>query len=543
MDLLAQGQSALAHGDWEGARQAFSDSLTLSPTPAAHDGLGVALWWLNDLDSSHQQRAEAFVGFKQQGETARAGRIAAWLAREQIFFQNNAAAMQGWFARAERLLSDLPPCPEQAWFALYRASLVAPPQELADLTHTLVASAYQRNDSNLEALALAFHGSALVNLMEIGAGMAALDEAMAMATGGEVSDLMVVSEIFCLMLSACQQIGDTVRSEQWYRMAERFAQRYHCNFLSAYCRTAYGALLTLTGQWQAAEQSLQEAIALFHRGHQGLKVHAVLKLAELRLLQGKVEEAEQLLRGYEDYGAALLPLAHLYCAKQELALAQATLERALPTTPTPMLDRLPCLLLLIDILLERGDATTAYHYGQQAAALVAPTRSDLLAAQVNVAQGRIERALGEGDAEARFQSALEQLRLLEQSLIAGRARLEMARLLQSRDPAGAIAWAKAAFATFERIGAEREANSTGALLRELGIQPRTKTRSLELLTEREKEVFALLRQGLSNREIANRLVISPKTAEHHVGQILSKLGLHTRAEVAAYALKDDPTTK
>jgi non-specific serine/threonine protein kinase len=54
------------------------------------------------------------------------------------------------------------------------------------------------------------------------------------------------------------------------------------------------------------------------------------------------------------------------------------------------------------------------------------------------------------------------------------------------------------------------------------------------LTQREHEVLELLAQGLTNREIAQRLVISPKTTEHHVSQILSKLGLRSRVEAAAF---------
>jgi NarL family two-component system response regulator LiaR len=59
----------------------------------------------------------------------------------------------------------------------------------------------------------------------------------------------------------------------------------------------------------------------------------------------------------------------------------------------------------------------------------------------------------------------------------------------------------------------------------------------EDLTDRQREVLALIVEGLSNNEIAERLVISMATARYHVSTILSKLGAANRAEAAALAIK------
>jgi serine/threonine-protein kinase PknK len=58
--------------------------------------------------------------------------------------------------------------------------------------------------------------------------------------------------------------------------------------------------------------------------------------------------------------------------------------------------------------------------------------------------------------------------------------------------------------------------------------------ALAALTKREREVAKLVAAGLSNKDIASNLVISPRTAEAHVENILTKLGFTSRAQVATW---------
>jgi DNA-binding NarL/FixJ family response regulator len=59
------------------------------------------------------------------------------------------------------------------------------------------------------------------------------------------------------------------------------------------------------------------------------------------------------------------------------------------------------------------------------------------------------------------------------------------------------------------------------------------------LTDREVEVLRLIAQGLSYREVAGRLTITPKTAEHHIEHIYNKIGVSARASAALFAMEND----
>jgi len=101
----------------------------------------------------------------------------------------------------------------------------------------------------------------------------------------------------------------------------------------------------------------------------------------------------------------------------------------------------------------------------------------------------------------------------------------------------AVGETRTALAEFERLGAPREADAAAAFLRERGVAGRTGPKGLELLSRREREVLALLGEGLTNAEIAARLFISTRTAGNHVSSVLSKLNLRSRTEAAAYAVR------
>jgi DNA-binding NarL/FixJ family response regulator len=121
---------------------------------------------------------------------------------------------------------------------------------------------------------------------------------------------------------------------------------------------------------------------------------------------------------------------------------------------------------------------------------------------------------------------------------AARARLDLARALEDRQPEVSVEEAKIALAEFERVGAPRDADAAAELLRRHGVRGRTGPKDAGLLTRREQEVLLLVAEGLTNAEIAARLYLSTKTVGHHVSSVLAKLQVKTRGEAGAWATRN-----
>ena len=394
-------------------------------------------------------------------------------------------------------------------------------------------------------MALAYLGANLVHGDRHEEGMILLDESLAAVAGSEVDDFCVLEEIFCQLFSACEHAHDVGRADQWIRVGEAIAERRKLPAVSAFCRTHYGGILTAAGRWPEADVALTQAVRLWSLGQKSLRGGAVARLADLRVRQGRIEEAEQLLDGLDATSDAAVArtFAAVRLANGHTALARDIIERALAEIDAMSTTAAPLWALLVDVHLEAKMFDAAGVAADDLASCALAHGGDYLVAVAALARGRVCLASGEGDAQACLREALAGFGRAQMPVEVAHSRLQLAQALISERPEVAMSEARAALDAFDGLQAARHADEAVAVLRSLGVKATTARGpvkgSVGHLTKREGEVLELIGHGLSNPEIGDRLFISRKTVEHHVGNIFSKLGLRSRSQAAAYSAQDE----
>ncbi len=500
-------------------------------------GLGVALWWLGETRGSLRCWEEAYAAFRRRPDPVQAANVAFQLSFMYRANLGNHAAAAGWAARAARLVDEFDLAPMQGWVWLIRANGSLDPVECETLARQALQLGAEVSDRDLELCALSQTGVALIDQGRTGEGVALIDEAMAGALAGE-GQLDTVVFTSCQMIHSCNRCADFQRVVQWVRAADRFIERYGCPYLNATCRAHYGGVLFTTGDWRSAEEELQAALELSGDALPAVRGEALARLAELRLAQGRIEEAERLLAGFEDHEAAVPVCSRIHLLRGKIALAAATVRRRLDVVGEDRLESALLLEVLGEAEIGQGQADAAAERGRKLAAL-----GDTFGCRVMLAHG--ERLWGHAlaagaDPAARqhLNAALSEFARLEMPFETARTRLVLAQALRDVDPEPAEAETRTALAAFEKLGAVADADAARAMLREAGTGQRSDDSPTSVgLSQRELEVLRLVAQGLGDKEIAATLVLSRHTVHRHVSNILSKLDLSSRAAAAAYAAR------
>lgn len=537
---VEEANSAIAAGEAEGALQLFEAELARgNASGAVHEGIGRARYLMTDYRGAVAAHEQGYTAYRTAGDllgAARAARMLAWMHGNMF---GDWAVRSGWLGRARTLLEAAgEESAEYGWVLMLEAENEADPARKEHLFEEAGALARRHGDHDLEFEALGWLGLQRAITGRVEEGMALLDEALAAVVAGEVQDLWVVEGTFCGLFWACERFHDVARAEQWVRVATDALERRKLVAVGAYCRAHYGGILTAAGRWREAEVELSEAVGLFDRGYSALKDVAVIRLADLRVRQGRFEEAGRLLDGLDQHPDAVGPLSALHLAEGRPAVARDLLERRLADAAIEADVAAPLLALLVEVQLAQDDVDAAGATAERLTEL-AEKRPDahFLRASAALARGQVCMAGGDQDAAACLREALAAFTKAQMPVELARARLELARAIATDKPDVAVAEATAALEACQRLEAARHVDAAASLLRHLGVAAKPGTRTESTLTKREAEILALLGEGLSNAEIGDRLYLSRKTVEHHVGRVLSKLGVRSRAGAAAYAIR------
>jgi tetratricopeptide (TPR) repeat protein len=380
------------------------------------------------------------------------------------------------------VLEGVEECAAHGWLTLDRAPFSGDRSERERLAKAALAIARRFGDADLEFDALALLGEAYVASGRMVEGMTLLDQAMAAVSAGEVGGHGAVGEIYCRLLSACGHATDVRRAEQWMSVVERLA--VWRSFVSPTCRSHYGGILVANGRWAEAEEELLAAVRMFESGYRASRVFALVRLAELRVRQGRLEEAERLLEGNEWHPTARRLQVTIALARGDRALGEELVRLCLEGADRSDPACAPLLELQLDVQLARDDLAAARETVDRLSELAGNSGSDRLAASAKLAAGRVLAAEGDERASLRLQAALESFAALDLPLEAARTRLELARALATGAPDTAVVEARIALGAFERLGAGRDADAAAGLLRGLGAAGRVWPKRSGTLTKR-----------------------------------------------------------
>lgn len=398
----------------------------------------------SDVDAVVAHLSAAVRGFTAAGDTRSAAMTCARLGDTFAYAIGNLTAARAWFARARRLVEDEPPCVEQGWVAVAAMGCdVDDPAELLAAAELALERGRRFGDVNLEAKALADAGLAHVQAGRLSTGMALLDEAMALVCG-PADDMDAAGRSVCSFFTACYYAADFGRAGSWTDLLRKHGLIGTAPgapvFLSNHCDSVQATALMELGRWSEAETLLLKASHDFESAMAMPSWHSAIALADLRIRQGRLVEAESLLLGKEQHIQALLPTARMHLARHEYDLTRATARRGLRVMADDRPRAVDLLTVLVDAEIARGDVEAAqracFEMTERLAGLDIPS----LHGRVAAAQSRVHAASGDIEgAIAVLEGAVDRLDMRQLPWLGATLLLELARRRLSRGDEAAAA--------------------------------------------------------------------------------------------------------
>jgi DNA-binding CsgD family transcriptional regulator len=310
-----------------------------------------------------------------------------------------------------------------------------------------------------------------------------------------------------------------------------------------YSLTRRGLTELATGQWTSLNAGASEALPLAQgSGQPGLGALALSELTLVAALRGedtyeeRVAETERIAAAHSVGIVEHLLADFLRWAKgvHNARHAETAIHHLEQISPGPV--RLLAALDRLDAAVRADRRDQARTWTDELAAFAAATGTPWIAAAAE--HGEALLADDAEAAESHFEQALDHHR--KSLRVPDRARTELAYgefLRRARRRVDARTHLRAALEIFEDLGAAPMAERARQELRASGETARRRDPSTaSKLTPQELQVAALIRQGMSNREAAAQLFLSPRTIDFHLRNVFAKLGVTSRAELAVLAL-------
>ncbi|HXH97929.1 MAG TPA: hypothetical protein VNH40_12035, partial [Gaiellaceae bacterium] len=271
----------------------------------ALDGYALASWFLGEVEKGLEMRQRAFAAYAAAGECDVAARVGVWISH-QYLDSGRVSLANGWLERAERVLDGREGGAGHGWVAMERARRAGSVEKAAEGARRAMELGRANGDDDLEIFSLSLIGRSEISGGAFDVGMRKLEEAMAAATAGRIRNPHTLGEAYCNLISACTGAGDWERAAEWCDVVDAYASGHAIMPLFGVCRTIHADMLLASGRWADAENALEDALTAFDRGHPGMRAPTLSRIASLRVRQGRLAEAEQLLSRREEEPASLL---------------------------------------------------------------------------------------------------------------------------------------------------------------------------------------------------------------------------------------------
>lgn len=483
--------------------------------------------WMRGLERAHQLYVDA-------EETLGAVRCAIWVGLN-LALRGEVGGATGWLGRAQRLLErDGRECAEQGYLLLPVMFQHEATGDFAAAAATAAEAAEigQRfGDVDLFALAAHSQGHMLIRDGQVRQGLGLLDEAMVAVTTGELSPIPT-GLVYCGVIMACQEVFEVRRAGEWTAALTRWCElQPDVVAFTGRCLVHRAEIMQLRGAWTDALAEARRASRRFEETTNPAAGLAFYRQGELLRLQGEFEAAEEAYRGASRCGWEPQPgLAQLRLAQGRADVAATAISRAAGEVSEP-LKRAGLLAAYVEIMLACGELEKAGEASRELGAIAERYESDMLAALVEQARGAVDLAKGDApSAVVSLRHALQQWLGLGAPYEAARARVLVGlacRALGDEDTAAMEL--EAARGVFAQLGAAPDVARVGTHRRAgAGVD-------VHGLTPRELQVLRLVAAGTTNKAIAAELVLSERTVDRHVSNILMKLRVPTRAAATAFA--------